>query len=136
MRRALGIGRRIRHCETGSVAVEFAFIAMGMITLSLGLIEFGRGFYMYNKLSQAADLAAREVLKAPVITDDVLRGRIFEAFEDGEKAQLVVGLTPKQTVNGVDFRTVVIKLPFAPLIPGLTSTAINLSITRRLLVLS
>ena len=47
--------RRMR----GVVAVEFAFLAIPMILLLLGIAEFGHAFYQYNTIDKSVRDAAR-----------------------------------------------------------------------------
>ncbi|MFW6076354.1 MAG: TadE/TadG family type IV pilus assembly protein, partial [Hyphomicrobiales bacterium] len=37
--------RRLARNESGAAAVEFAIIVWALILVSLGIIEFGRGFH-------------------------------------------------------------------------------------------
>lgn len=134
MRHEFSIFRRLRRCEDGATAIEFAFIGMVMIILSLGLIEFGRGFYLYNKLSFAVDLAARMVLTKPEIADQALKDEVSAAFT-GEKPSPVVTITSGSTGTGtslIKFKTIVISLPFRPLVPNIVRDTINLRVSRRI----
>lgn len=50
----------IKHDQQrGAAAVEFAIIAMLLITLLFGIIEFGRMFYMLNTVQEVTRRAAR-----------------------------------------------------------------------------
>lgn len=54
--------RRIHnhHRQAGATAVEFAIVAMLFLTLLLGILEFGRLFYVANTLQEVTRRAARE----------------------------------------------------------------------------
>lgn len=49
-----------RHQQQGAAAVEFALIAIVFFTLLLGIIEFGRLFYVWNSVQEVTRRAARE----------------------------------------------------------------------------
>jgi len=51
-----------RHQQHGAAAVEFALIAMLFFTLLLGILEFGRLFYLYNTVQEVTRRAAREAV--------------------------------------------------------------------------
>ncbi len=48
--------------QHGAAAVEFALIAIVFFTLLLGIIEFGRLFYVYNSVQEVTRHAAREAV--------------------------------------------------------------------------
>ncbi len=133
MRRPFDIFRRWRQCEDGATAVEFSLIGTVMIVASLGIMEVGRGFYLYNRLAHAADLAARKVLTKPDITDGAVLSEIIDAFT-GEETTLKVAISSASSGTGssiVKFKIVEITLIFKPLIPQLISDAIDLRVVRR-----
>lgn len=47
------------HCRSGSVAIEFSFIAPAFFLLVLGTIEFGRAYWTWNALTYSVEEAAR-----------------------------------------------------------------------------
>lgn len=49
-----------RHCQCGAAAVEFALIAFAFFPLLLGIIEFGRLFYVASTVQEVTRRAARE----------------------------------------------------------------------------
>lgn len=51
---------RVRSKQHGAAVVEFGIIAMLFFTLLLGIIEFGRVFYLYNTVQEVTRCAARE----------------------------------------------------------------------------
>lgn len=51
--------QRIRHRERGAVALEFAIIAPVVLLLIMGIIDFGRAFYVKQALLNGASQAAR-----------------------------------------------------------------------------
>jgi len=133
--------RRLRSCRAGSTAVEFAIICMALLLVTFGVIEFGRGLYVRNQLSQAADCGARLILTGAVgsgcgppltspLTDSALQSAVRSAFTAGTPGMLTVTVGA-ETVNGVPFRTITLGYPFTPLIPQLSTGVINLSVARR-----
>ena len=54
--------RTPRHQQHGAAAVEFALIAILFFTLLLGILEFGRLFYVYNSVQEVTRRAAREAV--------------------------------------------------------------------------
>ncbi|UIJ70484.1 TadE/TadG family type IV pilus assembly protein [Aurantimonas sp. HBX-1] len=131
---ALGRLRRLRRCERGSVAVEFAIISWVFILVSLGIIEFGRGLLMRNELSYVADLAARQILIDGAVSDSTLDATLRAALTSGDPDLLTVAIGT-ETVGTTDYRTVTITYPFTLLVPGLTTDAISLSVDRRVPIL-
>jgi hypothetical protein len=55
---------------------------------------------------------------------------VRSAFTAGTPGMLTVTVGA-ETVNGVPFRTITLSYPFTPLIPQLSTGAINLSVARR-----
>jgi Flp pilus assembly protein TadG len=47
------------RCRSGSVAIEFSFIAPAFFLLVLGTIEFGRAYWTWNALTYSVEEAAR-----------------------------------------------------------------------------
>jgi hypothetical protein len=86
LRKTLPAFRELRRCEGGLAAIEFAMIALPMMMTLLGLIEFGRGLYLYNRISHVADLATRRVLTHPDTADQVLTDQISAEFSRHEAA--------------------------------------------------
>lgn len=121
---------RLRGCESGAVAVEFALIAMVAISTFLGIIEFGRGLYMRNEMSYAADLGARKILTNPAVADSDVESAIRDAITFGTSAelQLTLGI---ETVDGVPFRTLLVRYPLTLMIPNIAQAGIMLTVDRR-----
>lgn len=114
------------------MAVEFAFISMAMIVFIFGIIEFGRALYLYNRMSYGVDRAARTALTKPAISDQSLKDEIIAAFSsENLLPNVTIGAKTPDPKTSVEYKTVVVTLPFKPLIPGLVSTTINMNATRR-----
>lgn len=123
---------RLRGCESGAAAIEFAIVAMALILVCLGTIEFGRAFFLRNEMSYAADFGARKILTDPTITDAELEEAVRARFIGLDPDPAVVKVTPGyETVDGLDFRTVLIEYSMTLLIPGLSADPVLLSLSRR-----
>lgn len=122
---------RLRRCESGTAAIEFAVIALILILVCLGTIEFGRAFFLRNEMSYAADFAARKILTDPTITDAKLDEAVRAAFTglDPEAVTVTIG---SETANGLAFRTVSMEYSMTLLVPGLTEDPVLLSLSRRI----
>jgi Flp pilus assembly protein TadG len=118
------------RCEKGAAAIEFAFIAMAVIMLGLGTLEFGRALHMHNQLSFAVDVGVREVLRDDDISDDALRAKVRAAF-DAPYPDLLAITVGTETVDGVQFRTLALTYPVTLLVPAIANHAIVLNVARR-----
>ncbi len=109
--------RRFHRDDRGAAMVEFAIIAPLLFLLVFGVIDFGRVFFLYNNLTNAAREGARAgaVLEYPLATTgttirDLVRNRIKDSA--GSTATVVttyVGAKPTMTV-----RVQIQNYPFAP----------------------
>lgn len=122
--------RRLARCERGGAAVEFAIIALALVMVSLGAVEFGRALLVRNDLSFAADFGARKVLNDPTITNSALESEIRANFLVWDTDPLAVTIG-SEVVDGREFRTIAMTYPFTPVVPGLTDTVITLKLGRR-----
>lgn len=122
--------RRLRQDQRGQAALEFAIIAMAMILVSIGIVEFGRALQVRNELSFAADFGARQILTNPDIPDTTVESKIRSVFKGYDASQLSVVLGT-ETADGLNFRTVALSYPFTLLIPGLSDPAVTLTVSRR-----
>lgn len=130
--------RRVRRCRSGATAVEFSLVCLPLLLLALGIVEFGRAFYLENNLSYAADIAARKVLIGQVGRNlseseaySQLQAIVRENFSGGDPALLQVALG-KETVDGIDFRVLSLRYSFTFLVPGLADGPIALGLSRRI----
>lgn len=58
-------GMRRTRRQRGVAAVEFALLAVLLVTIAFGATELGRAFYQYNTLVKSTRAAAREYTLAP-----------------------------------------------------------------------
>ena len=117
-------------CQRGTAAIEFAIIATVLITITIGLVDFGRTLYVQNQLSYLADRAARTVLLNPAVTNTQVSDQIEVDFTAGDVEDLEISLQ-SQTISGVEFRVMTITYPITLFIPNITSSMLDLDIVRR-----
>ncbi|PZX13120.1 TadE-like protein [Palleronia aestuarii] len=124
-------GRRLLRCEAGTAAIEFAFIGLLLFTVTIGLVEAGRAFFLMNELSHAADRAARAVMLNFEIEGDDLTTLV-------QDDDFLTGLTPASVLvdspmpSTADmFRNVRLSYPFTPIIAGFTLGGATLSTDRQ-----
>jgi Flp pilus assembly protein TadG len=122
--------RRLGRCQSGAAAVEFALIALALILVAIGTIEFGRGLQLRNEISFAADHGARKLLIDPTTSDTALQDAIRSALIRLEPDLLTVTLGT-ETADGAPFRTISVTYPLTLAIPGFSGGAITLSLARR-----
>lgn len=132
---------RLSSCEIGSAAAEFALIALPMLLLILGTIEFGRGLYLYNRISYAVDRAVRIGITQPGSTDQQLTDEVLAEFatsgtESGSgtlsDVHPTVEITFVDVPSGLDFKVLSARMLFKPLIPDLLDKQFTLGVTRRI----
>lgn len=87
-----------RHSEFGQALVEFAMIVPLLLLLLFALIDFGRGFYTWllvtNAAREGARVAATQQGASPVIT------RINDSISGLEPSALTITLTNIQGARG------------------------------------
>lgn len=117
--------RNFYRNKDGAAAVDFAIISMVFILCVLGIIEFGRMFYMRGKLAFAADNAARYVLMKTTSTETASNNDILTeakaALNDPTLAEKVVLVTGSETKDGVTYRTLKLTYSMPLYIPGFGS---------------
>lgn len=105
---------RLALCERGSVAVEFAMILPILLTLMLGVMEFGRAMWIRQTLQYAVESAARTAL-----ADSTLGGSSIMADVKNSLPGLT-GLAPTVTVTATATQiNVKADYAFSFLVPGL-----------------
>lgn len=122
---------RFRQADCGAAAIEFALVGMVAIALFFGILELGRALYMRNEMSYAADLATRQILNNPAVTDADLQTVIRNAISFGPAGALQI-TTGTQDVSGIAFRTLQIRTPVSLLIPTLADGRFVLTVERRI----
>jgi len=108
----------------GSVVVEFAILAPFFLIIALGVIDFGRLFWVKSTMQFAVEQTARYAMVNPDATTAAL-----EAYAASEGATLS-GVTYTATTSasgGVNFRTIQATYVFSFLIPIIPLGGITLA---------
>jgi Flp pilus assembly protein TadG len=122
--------RRLLSDERGSVAVEFAAVAVALIVLVVGAVEVGRGLYLRNAVAHAADNGVRLLLLDAGRSNSEVESGIRAAFHADAPAALGVSVAA-ETIDGVAFRTITVSYPFTPLVPQLSIAPLTFTLARR-----
>lgn len=130
LRKINAIGRRLVGEERAAAMVEFAIVAPLLFVLIFGIIDFGRVFFLYNNLTNAAREGARLGAVLPLAgsvaqIQTATKARINDA---GANAATVNVTYPVE--NGVtNVRVQIANYPFTPVTFLVLSTSINLNVT-------
>lgn len=123
--------RRFRRCRSGATALEFAIVSLFLVLTAIAVIDFGRGFHLRNNMSHAMDIGARVLLIDPEASDSKLESAIRAAFVGPDPDLLEVAFA-SDSASGTSYRRVTIDYPLPLLIPGLESTPVTLTVSRRI----
>ena len=115
--------------QRGATAVEFGVCGAILILLSLGVTEVGRAFLVRNELAFAADRATRIVLMDRDAPDDTIIAAARSAFE--EDTSLLAVSVDEETLDGLSSRVITLSYPVELVVPGLSGTIFNLTVSRR-----
>lgn len=125
---------RLRNCSSGAAALEFAIVSLFLVLVSIGVVDFGRGFYVRHHMSYAADMGARKALIDATASEATLESTIREAFT-GPNPDLLEVTIGSEVITGVSYRVVDMAYPLALRIPGFTDSPVSLNVARRIPVL-
>lgn len=104
-----------RHRENGTTTVEFAIAAAALFLMIFGVLEVGRGYFVYAMLDEVTRRAARLAVVCPVNDPAVPQMAVFNSSGDPSDSPLVNGLTPAHVViDYIDNANSVIALPAEP----------------------
>jgi Flp pilus assembly protein TadG len=103
--------KQFTRCQRGATAVEFGIIALPMLLVTLGTIEFGRALFTRNDMAQTLDRVERQILIGKTLTDQ----QIIDQLKDAKFTSATAGAT--QTISGVNYRTLTITQDLKLLIP-------------------
>lgn len=87
---------RSRDSRSGQAMVEFALVLILFVLLVMGVLDFGRGIFTYNGLSQAA----REIARVASVHPGNPLGSSTEALAVIERQERLV---PNLNVEAADF---------------------------------
>jgi hypothetical protein len=111
----LSFAKRSCRNESGVAAVEFAFIGMILIVLTLGVFELGRVAFTYQKLLSAVGGATRLVEIGA--SDTVIHDIINSKFLPSEQGALTFDIGP-QVVDGVSYRRIDVRYALPLIMPN------------------
>jgi len=123
----------IARCCNGAVAIEFALIALPLLLLLLGAVEFGRALNIHNQMHRAADVGARDLLIDPNATAESIQIKMRQVLQIIEGSNLSVTLVP-QTINGRTYKTIVATFPVKTLVPLIIKSSYTVTVRRSALV--
>lgn len=127
--------RRLKSDDAGAAMIEFAIIAPLLFVLIFGIIDYGRYFYWYSRLSSTARATARVGSVIPVYAgmDVALRDTVLSRLEGtGVTAAMVTVQVPvfgtttgrssvQVTISGYPFDQVTPLIPIPEQIPAVTA---------------
>lgn len=111
--------RRLLRAESGNPLVEFALVAPIYIALLLGLVEFGRAFWIRNTLQFAAEETGRYAMASLVTAPAQLTAKLQSQLSGLNAAQVNVQFAT-DSVGGTNYITITADYPFdylAPILP-------------------
>ena len=88
----------VRKGQAGITTVEFAIVALLVFTMVFGVIEIGRGYYIYTLLDDVARRGARLAAVCPVNDPAIQQMAIYNPSGGTGGSPLVPGLTPDHVV--------------------------------------
>lgn len=104
-----------RRGARGATAVEFALVAPVFLIFVLGIMDFGRLFWVKNLMQYGADKTARYAMVNPSVAATTL-----EDYADAEIGDMFTGITfevTTETIDGVEYRTVSASYTFSFFMP-------------------
>jgi Flp pilus assembly protein TadG len=103
---------RMRRHQSGLAAVEFAIVAALLLTLLLGVIEFGRALFISNALTESTRRGARMAAVCPV--GDIRPAQVAIFANAGGASRIAPDLTTSNvTVSYLNASGTVIANPAA-----------------------
>lgn len=122
--------RRTFGCASGAAAIEFAMVGILVISLVLGIFEFGRVLFLHNQLAYAADVASRQVLlNPPRTTQDLerLEVAIRNSMTTGASDSLEIDLDLPSSDN---IMPITLRQNLRVMVPGFDGRNIVVTISR------
>jgi Flp pilus assembly protein TadG len=111
-----------KHDEDGSVAVEFAMIAVIFITSLLAIIEVGRAFWMYNTLEYAVEASARYYLTHRTMTNSEITTYVANQMGVNISTTPLTVTVTKTVVSGINQIEVDGDYTYSAIIPTMNSS--------------
>jgi len=120
---------RIGRSDDGGVAIEFAIIGTLLVFGSIATLELGRALYLRGEMAYAADVAERQVMMNPEISDSAVANAVRSAFRGN--AELLTIEVGEETIDGLKFRTLALNYPMLLVAPTVSSRDLGLDVARR-----
>lgn len=102
--------------QSGSVSIEFAFIGMLLIVLTLGTFELARIAYVRHTLLGATGLATRMVGMGA--SDAAIEAAMRARFGSNEQSAVTISFAP-QIAGGLSYRRIDAEFALPLIIPNL-----------------
>jgi len=129
MPRLLRVVNQLRSERRAAAMVEFAIVAPVLFVLIFGIIDFGRVFFLYNNLTNAAREGARQgavlALNSQSAIQTTVRGRI----NDDSASVATVNVTYPGAFPNQSVRVQISSYPFKPVTFLALKTAVRLTVT-------
>lgn len=128
--RRVAAWRRVLARDEAAAMVEFAIIAPLLFMLVFGIIDYGRFFFDYNRLTNAAREGARAAaVRDPVPVADIqalVRSRVTDARINNatinvQEVTLNSVTTVKVTISGFQFSPASMMIPVPRTLPAVTA---------------
>jgi Flp pilus assembly protein TadG len=103
--------------ESGTAAIEFAFISLALLIGTLGTVEAGRALLTYYRLASAMGATTRLVQMQA--SDNMLTDSISSRFSPVEQAALTIQVDQNVNIDGVIYTRVNAQYALPLLMPGL-----------------
>jgi hypothetical protein len=101
--------------QKGTTTVEFAIVATLVLTMIFGVIEVGRGYYVYSMLDDVARRGARLAAVCPINDPAISQMAIYNESGVSSESRLVNGLTPAHVlIDYLDANNGVVTTPTDP----------------------
>lgn len=126
MTRFLTPFRNLFRHRGGSVAIEFAIVAVPLVMMMVGTIEVGRVLNIQNDLGRAADSAVRALLIDSAASNGALTSAAANTFTAADDAALNLSVT-----DATGYRVVQLTYPVTLNIPWVGGNTITLTVDRR-----
>lgn len=131
---------RFRRDDSGATALEFALLALPLMLLTFGIIEFGRALFLQQTLTYATDKAARTLYLAPTTPLATLETMILDDLFLGDPARLDVticystaagcGVPAGSIVTGSKAAKLTVTYDFHSVVPDLVAALVTMEFQR------
>ncbi len=114
--------KKFKNDETGTTAIEFAFVGTIFLVLVLSVIEMGRYFFTWNSLQYAIEQAARYALVnedvATSVVEDFVVSQMPSFLVDPDSLTIQINYTNSSDVDFIELSGTYDYNIFSPVLPG------------------